>query len=130
MSTTDPLSRTAPAHGRTASIQPAATPGSTRSGRRRTAVDAVLAGLTLPLVGFAVADLVNPDWSPVETMVSHYDIAGQLVISPLTAKTHVTRAIAKLGVRDRVQLVILAYETGLVRPGEAGPGFPGRQDAR
>jgi hypothetical protein len=37
--------------------------------------------------------------------------------SPLTVKTHVTRAIAKLGVRDRVQLVITAYETGLVRPG-------------
>ena len=41
-----------------------------------------------------------------------------LVISPLTAKTHITRAVTKLGVRDRVQLVILAYETGLVRPGE------------
>ena len=36
-----------------------------------------------------------------------------------SAKTHVTRAIGKLGVRVRVQLVILAYETGLVRPGEA-----------
>jgi DNA-binding CsgD family transcriptional regulator len=36
------------------------------------------------------------------------------VISPLTAKTHITRAIAELGVRDRVQLVIVAYEEGLV----------------
>ncbi|MFG1694454.1 response regulator transcription factor [Nonomuraea sp. NPDC049309] len=45
------------------------------------------------------------------------EIAERLVISPLTAKTHITRAIAKLGVRDRVQLVILAYESGLVRPG-------------
>jgi DNA-binding NarL/FixJ family response regulator len=42
------------------------------------------------------------------------DIARRLVISPLTAKTHITRAIAKLGVRDRVQLVIIAYEEGLV----------------
>ena len=37
-------------------------------------------------------------------------------MSPLTAKTHVTRIITKLGVRDRAQLVMLAYETGLVRP--------------
>ncbi|MEU7618990.1 response regulator transcription factor [Micromonospora rifamycinica] len=51
--------------------------------------------------------------------LSNDAIAGHLVISPLTVKTHITRAIAKLGVRDRVQLVILAYETGLVRPGEA-----------
>jgi DNA-binding NarL/FixJ family response regulator len=44
-------------------------------------------------------------------------IAAQLHISPLTAKTHVTRALGKLGLRDRVQLVVWAYETGLVRPG-------------
>lgn len=49
--------------------------------------------------------------------LSNTEIAERLVISPLTAKTHITRAIAKLGVRDRVQLVILAYESGLVRPG-------------
>ncbi|MFC3499803.1 response regulator [Micromonospora krabiensis] len=51
--------------------------------------------------------------------LSNDEIARELFISPLTAKTHITRAIAKLGVRDRVQLVILAYETGLVRPGES-----------
>jgi DNA-binding NarL/FixJ family response regulator len=50
----------------------------------------------------------------VATGLSNEDIARELVISPLTAKTHITRAIAKLGVRDRVQLVILAYEEGLV----------------
>ncbi|MFF7814693.1 response regulator [Streptomyces roseolus] len=49
--------------------------------------------------------------------LSNDRIAERLVISPLTAKTHVTRAITKLGVRDRVQLVVLAYETGLIRPG-------------
>lgn len=49
--------------------------------------------------------------------LSNDEIAQRLVISPLTAKTHITRAIAKLEVRDRVQLVILAYESGLVRPG-------------
>ncbi|MEU7904523.1 response regulator transcription factor [Actinoplanes sp. NPDC049118] len=50
----------------------------------------------------------------VATGLSNEDIARELVISPLTAKTHITRAIARLGVRDRVQLVILAYEEGLV----------------
>jgi DNA-binding NarL/FixJ family response regulator len=52
----------------------------------------------------------------VATGLSNEDIARELVISPLTAKTHITRAISKLGVRDRVQLVILAYEDGLVGP--------------
>jgi DNA-binding NarL/FixJ family response regulator len=54
----------------------------------------------------------------VATGLSNEDIARALAISPLTARTHITRAIAKLGVRDRVQLVILAYESGLVRLGE------------
>ncbi|MEV4344664.1 response regulator transcription factor [Actinoplanes sp. NPDC049596] len=45
--------------------------------------------------------------------LSNEEIARELVISPLTAKTHITRAIAKLGVRDRVQLVIIAFEDGL-----------------
>ncbi|MET8337179.1 response regulator transcription factor [Streptosporangium canum] len=49
--------------------------------------------------------------------LSNDQIAAKLVISPLTAKTHVTRALIKLNVRDRAQLVILAYETGLVQPG-------------
>ncbi|GGV66595.1 DNA-binding response regulator [Streptomyces longisporoflavus] len=53
----------------------------------------------------------------IATGLSNDQIATQLFISPLTAKTHVTRAISKLGVRDRAQLVILAYETGLVRVG-------------
>jgi DNA-binding NarL/FixJ family response regulator len=52
----------------------------------------------------------------VASGLSNEDIARKLVISPLTAKTHITRAITKLGVRDRVQLVILAYEDGLVGP--------------
>jgi DNA-binding NarL/FixJ family response regulator len=56
----------------------------------------------------------------VATGLSNEDIAGELVISPLTAKTHITRAIAKLGVRDRVQLVIVAFEDGLVGPSGAG----------
>jgi DNA-binding NarL/FixJ family response regulator len=46
------------------------------------------------------------------------EIAARLFVSPLTAKTHVNRAMAKLGVRDRAQLVVRAYQGGLVRPGE------------
>ena len=49
------------------------------------------------------------------------DIAERLVVSPLTAKTHVNRAMTKLGARDRAQLVVLAYRSGLVRAGDAGP---------
>ena len=45
------------------------------------------------------------------------EIAARLFLSPLTAKTHVSRVMGKLGARDRVQLVVLAYETGLVAPG-------------
>jgi DNA-binding NarL/FixJ family response regulator len=45
------------------------------------------------------------------------EIAHALFLSPLTAKTHVSRIMTKLAARDRVQLVVLAYETGLVRPG-------------
>jgi DNA-binding NarL/FixJ family response regulator len=48
---------------------------------------------------------------------SNAEIAEQLVLSPLTAKTHVARLFAKLGARDRAQLVVTAYESGLVVPG-------------
>ncbi|WP_030909581.1 response regulator [Streptomyces sp. NRRL F-5126] len=48
---------------------------------------------------------------------SNDEIAERLAVSPLTVKTHVNRAMAKLGARDRAQLVVFAYESGLVRPG-------------
>ena len=49
--------------------------------------------------------------------LSNEEIAERLFLSPATAKTHVSRAMVKLHVRDRAQLVVLAYESGLVRPG-------------
>jgi DNA-binding NarL/FixJ family response regulator len=49
--------------------------------------------------------------------LSNEEIATQLFVSPATAKTHVSRAMIKLGARDRAQLVVFAYEAGLVRPG-------------
>jgi DNA-binding NarL/FixJ family response regulator len=49
------------------------------------------------------------------------EIAERLLISPLTAKTHVSRIMTKLSARDRAQLAVIAYETGLVTPGDAPP---------
>ena len=58
--------------------------------------------------------------------LSNDDIAARLVVSRLTAKTHVSRAMTKVGARDRAQLVVFAYESGLVAPrgysgGSSGP---------
>jgi DNA-binding NarL/FixJ family response regulator len=50
--------------------------------------------------------------------LSNQEIAAQLTVSPLTAKTHVSRVMTKLAARDRAQLVVAAYETGLVVPGQ------------
>jgi len=52
--------------------------------------------------------------------LSNEEIAATLVVSPATAKTHVSRAMIKLAARDRAQLVVIAYESGLVRPGWLG----------
>ncbi|MDP9239418.1 MAG: helix-turn-helix transcriptional regulator, partial [Actinomycetota bacterium] len=49
--------------------------------------------------------------------LSNEEIAPRLYVSPATAKTHVSRAMIKVGARDRAQLVVLAFESGLVRPG-------------
>ena len=59
----------------------------------------------------------------------HGEIAGRLVISAATAKAHVDRLLAKLGARDRIQLVIAAYQAGLVFPSDGPPHEP-RPDSR
>ena len=51
--------------------------------------------------------------------LNNTEIAEALGLSPLTAKTHVSRIMGKLGARDRAQLVIVAYESGMVVPGDA-----------
>ena len=51
--------------------------------------------------------------------LSNAEISGRLFLSPATAKTHVSRILTKVGARDRAQLVALAYETGLVVPGDS-----------
>ena len=53
--------------------------------------------------------------------LSNDEIGERLYVSPLTVKTHINRAMTKLGVRDRAQLVVIAYQSGLVRPGEQQP---------
>ena len=70
----------------------------------------------------SVLDQLTPREVEVLALVgkgrSNDEIAEELFISASTAKTHVNRAMMKLGVHDRAQLVVLAYETGLIRPGQ------------
>ncbi len=72
------------------------------------------------------ADALEPLTDPEREVValvaaglSNEEIATELVISPATARTHVSRAMVKLHARDRAQLVVLAYESGLVAPGQS-----------
>ncbi|MFF0309104.1 response regulator [Streptosporangium sp. NPDC004379] len=67
----------------------------------------------------ALGELTNREREAVALVargLSNDEIAGHMVISPMTAKTHVNRAMTKLRARDRAQLVVLAYESGLVVP--------------
>ncbi|MEU2389466.1 response regulator transcription factor [Streptomyces sp. NPDC007369] len=67
----------------------------------------------------ALAELTNREREAVALVargLSNDEVADRMVISPTTAKTHINRAMAKLHARDRAQLVVLAYESGLVTP--------------
>jgi DNA-binding NarL/FixJ family response regulator len=73
----------------------------------------------------AIASLTDREREIVSLVaagLSNDEIAGRLVVSPLTAKTHVSRAMIKLAARDRAQLVVIAYQNGLATPGSASPG--------
>jgi DNA-binding NarL/FixJ family response regulator len=74
----------------------------------------------------SVLDVLTDREREMVTLVAHglsnEDIAARLHLSPLTVKTHVNRAMSKLRARDRAQLVVLAYQTGLVRAGDSDPG--------
>jgi len=75
-----------------------------------------------PRTSTALHELTNREREAVILVargLTNDEIAGHMVISPLTAKTHVNRAMTKLGARDRAQLVVLAYESGLVAPHSA-----------
>ncbi|KOG37603.1 response regulator transcription factor [Streptomyces decoyicus] len=76
-----------------------------------------------PAAADALSDLTEREREVMALVgigLSNEEIARRLVVSPLTAKTHVSRTMVKLGARDRAQLVVLAYESGLVRPGWLG----------
>jgi DNA-binding NarL/FixJ family response regulator len=66
----------------------------------------------------ALTDREHEVLSLVARGLSNDEIAAELFVSPLTAKTHVSRILTKLAARDRAQLVVIAYESGLVSPGE------------
>jgi DNA-binding NarL/FixJ family response regulator len=86
--------------------------------RRLIAAFATLTSKTEPALDLgALTEREREVMALVAGGLSNDEIAERLVISPATAKTHVSRAMGKLGARDRAQLVVFAYQSGLVRPG-------------
>jgi DNA-binding NarL/FixJ family response regulator len=84
----------------------------------RRVVDAFAGGAATPRSPERLEVLTQREREVLELVgggLSNDEIAADLYMSPLTAKTHVSRILSKLGVRDRAQLVVVAYETGLVR---------------
>lgn len=134
MFSSDPVSTSSSSRG-ARWIPPATASRSSRTGRR-IAVDVVLGGLALPLIGFAVADLVNPAWSPVEAMISHYVHAphgGWLVplgtLSMAVASGTLTWLAAAYTRGGRVGLALLGvWSICLVVAGVFPTDPPGRWD--
>jgi DNA-binding NarL/FixJ family response regulator len=97
------------------------------SPRATSALIAEFAGLTPndPPSTLPALDLLTAREREVVALVaiglSNDEIAERLYVSPLTAKTHANRAMMKLGARDRAQLVVLAFQSGLVHPGDIPP---------
>ena len=83
---------------------------------------AVTAGASAPPGPSSDLDVLTEREREIMALIAHGlsndDIAERLYLSPLTVKTHANRAMMKLGARDRAQLVVLAYQRGLVRPGD------------
>ncbi len=75
---------------------------------------------TPPRTADALTDREREVVALVAAGLSNEEIAERLVVSPATAKTHVSRAMGKLMARDRAQVVVYAYESGLVKPGWLG----------
>ena len=89
----------------------------------RRLLDRYVRGQGAPRRVDAALDALTPREHEVLELVaralSNTEIAGQLFLSEATVKTHVARILAKLGLRDRVQAVVRAYESGVIRPGDA-----------
>ncbi|MBN9141855.1 MAG: response regulator transcription factor [Micrococcales bacterium] len=86
----------------------------------RTLLSRLAAGMAAPPDTARLAGLTEREREVLALVgqgLTNEEIGAALFLSPLTAKTHVSRIMAKLAARDRVQLVIVAYETGLVTPG-------------
>ncbi|CAD6000215.1 response regulator transcription factor [Agreia sp. COWG] len=89
-------------------------------GVTRTLIERVAGGLAAVVDDATLTPLTLREREVLELVgrgLTNDEIAERLFLSPLTAKTHVSRIMQKLGARDRVQLVVTAYETGLVRTG-------------
>lgn len=132
---TNPAGTSPPSRG-SRSVRPATAPRSQRVRRRRIAVDGVLGGLAFPLAGFAVADVINPAWSPAEAMISHYVHApygGWLipvgVLGLAVASGTLTRLAAAYTRGGRAGLGLLGVWTAALLVGGVFPTDPpGRWD--